>query len=740
MAAEYSITERKEINRLYRAILYSIWGSSSSGERLMVRKALDIALNAHKDARRKSGEPYIYHPMEVALISSNEIGLGTTAVTCALLHDVVEDTELTVNDILQMFNEKIATIIEGLTKIDKIFYTGSLSLQTENFKKMLLTLSDDVRVILIKLADRLHNMRTLDSMPKNKQLKIASETVYLYAPLAHRLGLYTIKSELEDLSLKYLDPENYFDIQQKISKTAPERDQEIQDFLVPISRELDNSNFKDKYRIHWRVKSISSILRKMKTKQILFEEVFDLFAIRIIIHSDYHNLQKEKNDCWKLYTLLTDVYRPNMGRTRDWISTPKHNGYESLHVTLMSYTGNWIEVQIRTTRMDEIAEKGYAAHWKYKQLVSSDERPQTRESGLDKWLRHINDYLAHNNNKSDAITLLDDIKLDLYNEEIIVFTPKGEFRTMPVSSTVLDFAYSIHSDLGDRAIGAKVNHSTVSLNHVLKSGSQVEIITSKKQKPTEEWLDFVVTSRAKSAIRRKIENEKAKFAESGKNILDNYIKKLNQEINEKNITLIINETHSQNISDLYYKIATEKLKFEDITTVFTKKTNPNWLQKLFNINAENRSKIKISTIKGELEKQIKERPESITLTKEMKDIQYELATCCNPISGEGVIGIILPTSVIQIHRINCPNAIELMSRFGDKIIKTKWKENELVSFLVGVKISGKDRQGLIFDVTNVISQGLGVNMKSVNIETIEGNFEGQIMLYITDLLHLKTLI
>jgi GTP pyrophosphokinase len=475
----------------------------------------------------------------------------------------------------------------------------------------------------------------------------------------------------------------------------------------------------------------------MKTKQILFEEVFDLFAIRIVIESDYQDPQKEKNDCWKLYALLTDVYRPNMGRTRDWISTSKNNGYESLHVTLMSYTGNWIEVQIRTTRMDEIAEKGYAAQWKYKQLASTEEHPQIRESGLDKWLRHINEFLADNTNKNDAISLLDDIKLDLYNDEIIIFTPKGEFRTMPVGSTVLDFAYSIHSDLGDRAIGAKVNHNTVPLNHLLKSGSQVEVITSKKQKPAEEWLDFVITSRAKSAIRRKIEDEKAKFAETGKNILENYLKKLNQQANEKNIALIISETLTHNLSDLYYRIATEKLKFEDINAVFAKKTSPNWLLKLFSINAD---KLKASTIKGELERQIKERPESVILDKEMKDIQYELANCCNPISGEDVIGIILPTGIIEIHRINCPNAIELMSRFGDKIIKTKWKENELVSFLVGIKIFGKDRQGLMFDVTNVISQGLDVNMKSINIETIEGSFEGQIMLYITDLLHLNTLI
>ncbi|MDR2906644.1 MAG: RelA/SpoT family protein, partial [Bacteroidales bacterium] len=664
--------EKKEILHRYQAILKAFKSPLEDDDLQMIRKAFELAVSAHSDMRRKSGEPYIYHPLEVALIVVQDIGLGPTAVTCALLHDVVEDTEFTLTDIEELFSPTVAKIIDGLTKIDEIFDQGTLSIQAENFKKMLLTLSDDVRVILIKLADRLHNMRTLDSMPSDKQLKIASETTFLYAPLAHRLGLYAIKSELEDLAMKYTDPEIYKEILGKIERTASEREQVMETFTEPIEKRLSATSLN--YNISGRMKSVNSIWNKMKKKRVAFEEVYDLFAIRIIVDS---RPDKEKADCWKVYSILTDIYRPRPDRLRDWISSPKSNGYEALHTTVMSHTGQWIEVQIRSKRMDEIAEKGYAAHWKYKR----DEAFSHQESGLDKWLEKIREMLTADD--KDALDFLNEFRLNLMHEEIIVYTPKGEFKTMPAGSTVLDFAYNIHSELGDRVIGAKVNHKLVPINHVLTSGNQVEIITSKRQKPTDEWLDIAVTARAKTLIKNYLNEEKRRYYAEGSAMLESFFKEKKRALDGDALSLILDKMHIKNKVDLYYQIAKEKIKKEDVQSLFEKTDKtPHWLRTLFGT----KSKPDPVSIQEAIQQQVKDKPESLMLGKDKQDIAYEISTCCNPIPGDDVIGILMPNNVIQIHRINCPVGIELMSKYGNRIVKTKWKENEQVTFLVGIKL------------------------------------------------------
>ena len=718
--------ERREVLKRYHDLLAAFKVPLKEHEKQMLRKALKLAIRSHSDMRRKSGEPYIYHPLDVAFIAVNDIGLGPTSAACALIHDVVEDTEfITLNDIEAMFSPTVAKIIDGLTKIDEIFDQGALSIQAENFKKMLLTLSDDVRVILIKLADRLHNMRTLDSMPHDKQLKIASETTYLYAPLAHRLGLYAIKSELEDLALKYTDPEIYKEISAKLQHTASEREYAVKEFIEPIEKRLSATSFK--YHISGRVKSIYSIWHKMKTKGVSFEEVYDLFAIRIIVDSPYDS---EKADCWAIYSILTDIYRPNPERLRDWISTPKSNGYEALHTTLMSNTGQWIEVQIRSTRMEEIAEKGYAAHWKYKQ----DEAFPDQESGLDIWLDKIREILA--SDPKDALDFLTEFRQNLLNEEIIVYTRKGDLKTMPAGSTILDFAYNIHSELGETAIGAKVNHKLLPIQQVLTSGNQIEIITSKRQKPTEEWLNFVVTERAKTHIKNYLNEEKSRYKEQGAQILKDYLKEIKRPLGTDEVSLILEKT-LLNKTDLYYRIATEQLRKEDILAIFEKqKKKPNWFKALFGI----KEKLDPLTIHEAIQQQVKDKPESLMLGKDKQNIAYEISTCCNPIPGDDVIGILMPNNVIQVHRINCPNATELMSKYGDRIVKTKWKENEQVTFLVGIRLSGFDRKGILRDVNRLISREMDLNVKSINLNAAEGVFEGTIMLYVSSVDSLNMLI
>ncbi|OIP00014.1 MAG: RelA/SpoT family protein [Bacteroidetes bacterium CG2_30_32_10] len=717
--------EKKEILLKYKSLLRVSRAEYSKEDKKMIRKAFDMALEAHKDTRRKSGEPYIYHPIAVANIASKEIGLGATSVICALLHDVVEDTDYTLTDISNMFGEKIAKIIDGLTKISGIF-DQTISIQAENFRKMLLTLSDDVRVILIKLADRLHNMRTLGSMPKEKQLEIASETIYLYAPLAHRLGLYAIKSELEDLAMKYTEPEIYNNISQKLRDSETERAAFITRFIYPIRKTINEQDIK--YTILARTKSIRSIWDKMKKKEIPFEEVFDLFAIRIVI--DVPN-ETEKADCWRVYSIVTDIYRPNPDRLRDWISTPKGNGYESLHTTVMSNAGKWVEVQIRSKRMDEIAEKGYAAHWKYKDANSSD-------SGLDEWLKKIREMLQ--NMDSNALDFLDDFKLNLFSEEVFVFTPKGELKNMPIGSTALDFAYNIHSQVGNNCIGAKVNLKLVPLSHKLKSGDQIEIITSSKQFPREDWLGYVITARAKDRIKNALKEDKKKIADEGKLILERKFKQVKLDFNNITINKLMAFHKISNTLDLYYEVANGKIGIKEIKAFTQENEKGKWLRYLTRrfITTKAPKEKPESIIKQEQEEINKK--ETLVIGENMDNLDYTLSTCCNPISGDDVFGFVTINEGIKIHRINCPNAVQLRSKYAYRIIKAKWTDKESIAFLAGIQIKGIDELGIINNITRLISDELNLNIRSIKVETNDGTFEGDLKIYIKDTNRLNQLI
>ncbi len=724
--------ERIEILRRYRLIMESFSRPVPEEDKVAIKKAFQLAVTAHKDARRKSGEPYIYHPLEVAHIVVTEIGLGPTAVICALLHDVVEDTDYTLESIEQQFGSSVARIIDGLTKIEEFYILGSPSAQAENFRKMLLTLSDDVRVILIKLADRLHNMRTLDSMPEDKQLKIASETVSLYAPLAHRLGLYTIKSELEDLSLKYTEPTIYKEITNKLSQTEAERQVFIDNFIVPIRKKLEEENIK--CRVFGRVKSISSILRKMRSKDIEFEEVYDVFAIRIVFDSPF---EQEKASCWNIYSLITDIYRPNPERLRDWISIPKSNGYESLHTTVMSAAGQWVEVQIRSERMDEIAEKGYAAHWRYK----FDSSIGYTDSGLDEWLNKIRELLEEAD--KNALDFLNDFKMNLFSDEIVVYTPNGELKNMPSGSTVMDFAYNLHTDVGNSIIGAKVNHKLVPVNQQLKSGDQVEIITSQKQRPTEEWLQFCITSRAHTHIKHYLKNEKKRYYDEGKSKLKAIMAAMNVVFDESKRDQLLNYLHIEDKVDLYYHIAKNVVSEEDIRKCFhegQEKIETNWFANLLGFGKRDASKAEGLSLSEAIQQQIKAKPEALMIGEDTDQLKYTTSKCCNPIPGDDVVGVLMPEGGIQVHRTNCPQAIELMSKFGNRIVKAKWKVNETVTFLAGLNLSGVDRAKMLLDMTHVISAQAEINIRSMRMDTHDGYFEGEIMLYINDTKRLKELI
>jgi guanosine-3',5'-bis(diphosphate) 3'-pyrophosphohydrolase len=717
--------EKQEILQKYRNLLRVSRADITREEKKTIRKAFDIALEAHKDMRRKSGEPYIYHPIAVANIVTKEMGLGATSIICALLHDVVEDTDYTLSDISKMFGEKVAKIIDGLTKISGIFDQTS-SIQAENFRKMLLTLSDDVRVILIKLADRLHNMRTLDSMAPEKQLKISSETVYLYAPLAHRLGLYTIKTELEDLAMKYTEPEIFVNISRKLKESETERAAFITRFIAPIKKALNEQELK--YTIIARTKSISSIWEKMKKKEVPFEEIFDLFAIRIVIDSPY---ESEKADCWRVYSVVTDIYRPNPDRLRDWISTPKGNGYESLHTTVMSSAGKWVEVQIRSKRMDEIAEKGYAAHWKYKDASSN-------ESGLEEWLRKIREMLQ--NMESNALDFLDDFKLNLFSEEIFVFTPKGELKSLPVGSTALDFAYNIHSQVGNNCIGAKVNLKLVPLSHKLKSGDQIEIITSGKQHPREDWLSYVVTVRAKDRIKNALKEDKKKIAEDGREILERKFKQLKLESNITTINKLMAYHKISNTLDLYYLVATGKIGVREIKAFMQESEKGKWLQYLTKRFLPSKSVSKKQDAPVKQNKESADKKEILVIGENMDNLNYTLSTCCNPISGDNVFGFVTINEGIKIHRVNCPNAIQLRSKYAYRIIKAKWTDKESIAFLTGITIKGIDELGIINKITKLVSSELNLNIRSINVETIDGTFQGTLKLYIQDTKRLSELI
>ncbi len=713
--------EKKEIIRRYRNVL-KVWYTRKTGkDKLLVRKAFDVAVEAHKDMRRRTGEPYIYHPLDVARIAAEDIGLGTTSIVCALLHDVVEDTDYTIKDIEGLFGEKVAKIIDGLTKIEDIFDYSTSSLQAENFKKMLLTLSDDVRAILIKLADRLHNMRTLDAMPLEKQMKICSETRFLYAPLAHRLGLYVIKSELEDLVLKYTEPDIYQTILKKFKKTRKDRNIFIDKFVFPIKKTLSQNGINA--RIETKEHSIFSIWKKMKSKEIPFEEIYDLFAVRIIIDT---SPEKERSDCWKVYSLITDLYRPKLDQLRDWISFPKANGYESLHSTFMSDTGRWVEVQIRTVRMNEIAEKGYAAHWKYK---NSDED----ESGLDEWLKKVRELLQSND--SDAIDFISDFKLNLFSDEIFVFTPKGELKNLPAGSTVLDFAYNIHTQIGDQCIGGKINHELVPVKYVLKSGDQVEIITTKKQIPNEDRLNFVITARAKSRIKYSIKEERKKYKSQGVKKLKEYFKDLNIEYSGSNLKKLQEFIEYSSSIDLYYFVAADKIGLKEIKSSFQIEDRT-----LFGYRLPFSRVKKSKTINETINEKVRNKPESLILDTDINNMKYIIADCCNPIPGDDVIGYFDDKDAIFVHRTNCPQASKLMSRYGNKIVKAKWEREKLISFLAGIKITAVDNVGLINNISTIISQEFNINISSFHLETSEGVTHAIILIYVHDTENLKTII
>ncbi len=708
--------EKKEIIRRYRKLLRKAKPLLKDGDAKMIKKAFNTSLEAHKDMRRKSGEPYIYHPLEVAQICVDEIGLGPTSIISALLHDVVEDTDMEISDIDRMFGKKVGRIIDGLTKISGVFDEGS-SQQAENFRKMLLTLSEDVRVILVKLADRLHNMRTLASMPRHKQLKIASETIYIYAPLAHRLGLYAIKSELEDLYLKYTDRETYDSIANKISDTKVSRNKFIRQFIKPLQNEITRTGLS--VEIKGRPKSIHSIWNKMKKQNVSFEEVYDLFAIRIIIDTE---LELEKAACWQVYSIVTDFYQPNPDRLRDWVSTPRSNGYESLHTTVMSATGQWVEVQIRTVRMDEIAEKGYAAHWKYKENTSN-------ESGLEQWIMKVREILEQND--SSAIEFVDDFRSNLFQEEVFVFTPKGDLKTLPYGATALDFAFDIHTEIGAHCLGAKVNQKLVPLNYKLKNGDQVEILTSKKQKPNEDWLKYVVSSKAKSRIKDALKEEKKDAAADGKEIIVRKLGQLKLKLTNQVLDQLVEYFGTKTPLELFYRVGKGKIdhseikKFQDRQVEEQKRTRRISDPEVF---------------KGEIKKVRKKDQDLLLIGEDMDVVEYKFAKCCNPIPGDDVFGFVTVSEGIKIHRTTCPNAVELLSNYGYRVIKAKWTSSQDRSFLAGLKVIGTDRIGMINDISNVISSELKVNMRSLSIDTEGGIFEGEIHVYIEDTEHLEKLI
>lgn len=714
--------EKVHILRDYRAVLKAIKPRMREGDDKRIRLAFELAFEAHKDMRRKSGEPYIHHPLAVAKIVAEEVGLGVTSVICALLHDVVEDSEITLEEIKKDFGEEVSTIVDGLTKISKLS-SGSDSIQAENYRKILLTLSDDIRVILIKIADRLHNMRTLDDVPRKNQLKISSETLFLYAPLAHRLGLYAIKGEFEDLSMKYTEAEKYKEIATALNSKKRERAKFINDFCSPILVEIKKSGLSA--RVSGRPKTIFSIWNKMKKKEIEFEDVYDKFAIRIIIDSP---IDKEKEDCWRAYSIITDLYHPSPNRLRDWISHPKANGYESLHTTVMGPKGKWVEVQIRTERMDIIAERGLAAHWKYKENKGS----KTVDDAVENWLSTVREILK--NPEANPIEFINDFKLQLYAQEIYTFTPGGDLKILPKNSTALDFAYSIHTGLGDHCIGAKVNNKLVPISHTLKNGDQIEIISSKKQKPNEDWLNFVITSRAKSKIKYALKEVKKEIGEEGKAILDRKLRQLKANFNGENVQLLANYYKKNSILDLYYDIANDKVelsKLKGLKIIGGNFEMPKPEKKDLIIHKEFKPSLSPEEISKNTE---------LVIFGESNMIPYEFAKCCAPIPGDDVVGFLSINGMVKIHRTSCPNMLNLMSKYGYRIVKTRWTNPRKPEFLTGILINGLDDIGLMNNITQIISGELKLNMKSLSIESKDGIVEGTIYIYIQDQDQLNELI
>jgi guanosine-3',5'-bis(diphosphate) 3'-pyrophosphohydrolase len=709
--------ERNEILRQYRRLLRTAKPYLSGNDAKLIKKAFNTSLEAHKEMRRKSGEPYILHPLAVAQIAVEEIGLGTTSIVAALLHDVVEDTPWEISDVEREFGPRVAQIVDGLTKISGVFEYGT-SEQAENFRKMLLTLSEDVRVILIKIADRLHNMRTLDSMPRHKQLKIASETIYLYAPLAHRLGLYAIKSELEDLYLKYTDTEVYNDLTNKVRQSRGARNRFIKEFVTPIDEELKAQGFG--FEIKGRPKSIYSILRKMRKQNVTFDEVYDLFAIRVILDVPQ---EQEKAACWQVYSIVTDFYQPNPDRLRDWVSTPKANGYESLHTTVMSRTGQWVEVQIRSRRMDDIAEKGYAAHWKYKDTGSVQP-----ESTLEAWIAKVREMLETNN--SSALEFMDEFRQNLFVKEVYAFTPKGKLVILPDKATALDFAFEIHTHIGLQCLGAKVNQKLEPLSYQLRNGDQVEILTSQKQRPTEEWLQYVITSKARGKIKEWLRDDKRSKAEDGRFIVEKRLELLGVENNQDNLNRMLAHFNMYNPQDFYYRIAIGQLDGREIKETLFEPSGE--VPRSPSILAPKAFDQEVQKIRGV-------RADMLVIGEETQKFDYTIAPCCNPIPGDDVFGFETEQGIV-IHRTSCPRAVEMMSNYGNRIVRAKWTDQLELAFLAGIRIKGSDRVGLVNDVTRIISNSLKVNMRSITIDSNDGFFEGQIMVFVNDTDHLNKMI
>ncbi len=713
--------ENKAIAQEYKELLRISYQTLTNDDKKIIRKAFDVAVDAHKDQRRKSGEAYIFHPIAVAKIVARDIGLGATSIAAALMHDVVEDTDITVQDMEKMFNPKIAQLVEGLTKISKVKTDQEISMQAENFRKMLLTLNDDVRVILIKIADRLHNMQTMGSMADYKQAKIASETLYIYAPLAHRLGLYNIKTQLEDLGLKYTEPVVYNNIVSKIKETKEEQDEYIKTISDVLSTSLQEEGIE--FTIKGRPKSIYSIRRKMKVQSVTFDEVYDKFALRIIYKSNPHD---EKFIAWKIYSVVTDHYRPSPSRLRDWISSPKSTGYEALHITVMGPKGRWVEIQVRSERMDEIAEKGYAAHYKYKNGA-------TEEHGLEIWLNQLKEALE--NSASNAVDFVEDFKLNLYAKEIYVFTPKGEIKSLPKGATSLDFAFSIHSEIGVTTRGTKVNGKLVPLNYELNSGDQVEIITSANQKPTSQWLDYVTTSRAKNKIKNVLNENTKKIAEEGKELLERKLRHLKITLNEQTLNELVNFFKLHTSLDLFYRAGIGTIENQQLKDFAAQKSNTlvNFFKKTIKRTPTASSE---QVRKNELNKKF----DLLVFGVEQNKLDYKLSTCCNPIPGDEVFGFITINEGIKVHKKDCPNAISLQSNYAYRIIQTKWIDSSQEEFKAVLRITGMDTLGLTNELTKVISNQMNVNIQSISLSSEAGIFKGQVTVVVQNNTILKKLI
>ncbi|WP_298248134.1 RelA/SpoT family protein [uncultured Christiangramia sp.] len=713
--------ENKQIARQYKELLRISYQTLSEDDKKLIRKAFDTAVDAHKDQRRKSGEAYIFHPIAVAKIVASEIGLDATSIAAALLHDVVEDTEYTLLNIEKMFGETVAKIVDGLTKISSLKKDKDVSLQAENFRKMLLTLNDDVRVIIIKIADRLHNMQTMDAMRPDKQIKIASETLYIYAPLAHRIGLYNIKTELEDLGLKYTDPEVYHDILTKIKESKEDQDIYIKAFSRVIEDSLDKESLD--YSIKGRPKSIYSINRKIQTQNISFDEIYDKFAIRIIYKSEP---SQEKFLAWKIYSIVTDHFRPNPTRLRDWISSPKSTGYEALHITVMGPKGRWVEVQIRSERMNEIAEKGYAAHYKYKQGDDNKE-----ERGFEEWVTRLQEALE--NPDVNAVDFVEQFKLNLYSKEIFVFTPQGDLKSLPKGSTPLDFAFSIHTEIGLRTRGARVNSKLVPLSHELKSGDQVEIITSDNAQPNVNWLDYATTARARAKIKSSLKDEKKEIAEEGKAVLARKLKAQKIQFNEKSINELVVFFNLKTSLDLFYRVGIGKIDNQLLKDFANSRSNS--LVSYF------KSKIKKPQVAADINKdEITAKYDQLVFGKEEEKLDYKLANCCNPIPGDTVFGFISVNDGIKVHKKDCPNALQLQSNYAYRIIQAKWIDSSQQDFQSVIKLQGIDNLGLVSEITKEISSNMGVNMKNLNFDSSDGIFNGRITLVVKNNNNLNTII